>query len=116
MKRSTVILSCALFAAALSVGSSYVVANDDPCSENGIMLRNATMLDLWYKKNDGACSIWIHEHRFTIKPKDTVRIYSDMDCKTLYCPENPSYKDYRSLDANGNCGVRILPKCNLSDM
>jgi hypothetical protein len=74
------------------------------------------MLNLWYKKNGGACSIWRHEHRFTIKPQDTITLYSDMDCKTLYCPEHPAYKDYKSLDANGSCGVRILPNCNLSDM
>jgi len=116
MKRSTVILLFALFATALSVEASYVAADDDPCSENGIMVRNAAMLDLWYKKGDGACTIWIHEHLFTIKPKDTIKIYSDMNCKTLYCPENPSYKDYRSLDANGDCGVRILPGCDLSGM
>jgi len=115
MKSSRVILLCALFATALSVEPSYAAA-DDPCSEDGIMLRNATMLDLWYKKNNGACSIWRHEHRFTIKLKDDIKIYSDMDCKTLYCPRNPTYKDYKSLDANGSCGVRILPNCNLSDM
>lgn len=116
MKRSTVIFLLALFATALSVEPLYVTADDDPCSDNGIVVRNATMLDLWYKKNDGACSIWTHEHRFAIRPKDAIKIYSDMDCKTLYCPENPTYKDYKSLDTNGNCGVRILPSCNLSDM
>jgi hypothetical protein len=116
MKRSTLILLCALFVAVLFVEASYGVAADDPCSQSGIVIRNATMLNLWYKKNDGVCSIWIHEHRFTIRPEDTMKIYSDMDCKTLYCPKNPTYKDYKSLDANDSCGVRILPNCNLSDM
>ena len=106
----------AFCAAALFIAASYGVANDDLCSKSGIVVRNATMLDLWYKKNGGACSIWTHEHRLTIKPKDTIAIYSDMDCKTLYCPENPAYKDYKAIDANGDCGVRILPSCNLSDM
>lgn len=116
MKRNTVILLFAFFAAAVSVVPSYSTADDDPCSQSGIVVRNATMLDLWYEKNGGPCSIWTHEHRLTIKPKDTIKIYSNMDCKTLYCPENPSYKDYKSLDANGSCGVRILSSCNLSDM
>jgi len=116
MKRNTVILLFALFAAALSVEPSYGTADDDPCSQSGIVVRNATMLDLWYKKGGGPCSIWTHEHRLIIKPKDMVRIYSDMECKTLYCSKNPTYKDYKSLDANGDCGVRILPDCDLSDM
>ena len=116
MKRNTIILLFALCAAVLFIAVSYGVADDDLCSTNGIVVRNATMLDLWYKKGGGACSIWTHEHRLTVKPRDTIKIYSDMDCKTLYCPENPSYKDYKSLDANGSCGVRILPSCNLSDM
>ncbi|HXX82080.1 MAG TPA: hypothetical protein VEI46_11060 [Thermodesulfovibrionales bacterium] len=116
MKSSALILFVALYAAALSGGASRLVANDDPCGTSGITVRNATMLDLWYKKNDGACSIWIHEHLFTIKPKDAIKIYSDMDCKTPYCPGNPSYKDYKSLDENADCGVKILPGCNLSDM
>jgi hypothetical protein len=105
-----------LCAAGLCVEASYGAANEDLCREKGIIVRNATMLDLWYKKGGGACSIWTHEHRLTIKPKDTIKIYSDMDCKTLYCPENPTYKDYKSLDANGSCGVVIFPNCNLSDM
>ena len=116
MKRNTMIVLFALFAATLSVMPSYSTADDDPCSQSGIVVRNATMLDLWYKRNDGACSIWIHEHRVTIGPKDAVTIYSDMDCKTLYCPKNPTYRDYKSIDVNGDCSVRILPNCNLSDM
>jgi hypothetical protein len=116
MKGSTLIFLSVLFFAVLSVGVSYTAADDDPCSANGIIVRNATMLDLWYKKSNGACSILIHEHLFAIRPGESVTLYSDMECRTLYCPENPSYKEYKSLDANGNCEVRILPNCNLSDM
>jgi len=116
MKTCKAILLSALCAAAFFVEASYSAADDDPCTDSGIVARNATMLDLWYKKHDGACSIWIHEHLFTIKPNETVHIYSDMNCQTLYCPNNPTCKDYKSLDANGDCGVRILPDCNLSDM
>ena len=88
----------------------------DTCGKKGIMIRNLTMLDLWYKKNNGACTIWTHNHLFTIKPKDKIEIFSDLVCETLYCTDNPTYKDYKSLDIDGNCRVRILPDCNLSDM
>jgi len=88
----------------------------DSCSEQGIIVRNSTMLDLWYKRNGGPCTILIHEHIFVIQPKDTVEIFSDNVCERPYCSENPDYSAYRSVDTNGNCGVKILPGCNISDM
>ena len=88
---------------------------EDHCGKQGITVRNATMLDLWYKKNDGACSIWIHEHRFTINRGESVEIFSDMSCQTLYCTSNPTYEDYLSADANGDCLVNVFPNCNISD-
>ena len=89
---------------------------EDTCKREGIVVRNATMLDLWFTRNDGECLIWIHEHLFTIKSKDSIDIYSDMNCKTLYCVDTPTYKDYKSVDINGNCRIKILPDCTLSDM
>jgi len=89
---------------------------EDRCREEGITVRNATMLDLWYKKNGGECFILPHEHLFTIKPEDRMDIFSDSDCQTFYCANNPNYKNYKSVDAAGNCRVKILPNCSLSDM
>jgi hypothetical protein len=89
---------------------------EDLCREAGIIVRNATMLDLWYKKNGGQCSIWIHEHLFTIKPEDSINIFSDLNCQTAYCTNNPIYKDYKAVDVTGDCRVKILPNCTLSDM
>ncbi len=88
----------------------------DLCSGEGIIVKNMTMLDLWYRKNNGNCTIWIHEHIFKIRPEDIAEIYSDLACKKKYCKNNPTYGDYKSLDTNGDCSVRILPDCNLSDM
>jgi len=116
MKASAIILFIALCATVFFSRTSCLAANDDPCSTSGITVRNATMLDLWYEKNGGACSILIHEHLFTIRPQDAVIIYSDMDCKTLYCPRNAAYRDYKMIDKNGDCQVRILPDCNLAGM
>ena len=91
------------------------VMAQDHCSEQGITVRNATMLDLWYKKDAAECSIWIHEHLFTINPGDSVKIFLDMNCQTLYCTSNPNYKDYQSADANGDCFVNIFPNCSVTD-
>lgn len=105
-----IILIIALYAMPVSAETA------DFCGEQGIIVRNSTMLDLWYKRNGGACTIWIHEHIFVIQPTDKIEIFSDLTCEKLYCDENPSYSVYRSFDANGNCGVKILPNCNISDM
>jgi hypothetical protein len=91
------------------------VMAQDYCREQGITVRNATMLDLWYKKDDGACSIWIHEHLFRIKQGESIKIFSDLNCETLYCASNPAYRDYQSADADGNCFVNIFPNCRISD-
>jgi hypothetical protein len=89
---------------------------EDPCRKEGIMVRNTTMLYLWYKKNGRGCFIWRHEHLFTIKPEDSIDIFSDLNCQTFYCANNPNYKNYKSVDANRNCRVKILSNCNLTDM
>jgi hypothetical protein len=102
----------ALFAAPLPLSAGA----KDLCGQAGIIVKNMTMIDLWYKKNGGNCTILIHEHIFRIKPKDDIEIFSDLACKKNYCNNTPTYRDYKSLDANGDCSVRILPSCNLSDM
>ena len=93
-----------------------VLAGEDACSEIGIYIGNQTMLDVWYTRNSGPCTIWNHGHILIFKPKDTLILYRDMTCRTEYCSKNPTYDVYKSLDANQNCRVRILPDCTLSDM
>ena len=93
----------------------WASADEDPCRETGIYIGNQAM-DLWYSRNSGACTEFPGRHLIIIKPEDTLIIYRDMICKTEYCPKNPTYNDYKFLDANQNCRVRILPDCNVSDM
>ena len=100
---------------ALTLFPLLVSADEDPCREMGIYIGNQTM-DLWYTRNGGACTIFATGHLIIIKPEDTLIIYRDMICKTGYCSNNPTYNDYKFLDANQNCRVRILPECNFSDM
>lgn len=107
----TVFLIFTLFAVPL-----FAATKEDPCEREGIVVKNLTMLDLWHKKNNSECFILIHNHIFRIKPEDTVDIFSDLACNKLYCKDNPTYKDYKSFDTNGDCRVRILPDCTLSDM
>ena len=106
----------ALAVIALTLIPLLALADEDTCRETGIYIGNQTMLDVWYSRNGGPCTIWVHGHILIIKPEDTLIIYRDMICKTEYCSKNPTYDVYKSLDANKNCRVRILPDCTLSDM
>jgi hypothetical protein len=82
----------------------------------GIYIGNQTMLDVWYTRDGGSCTMWNHGHILIVKPEDKLVIYSDMICETKYCSKNPTYDVLKSLDLNQNCRVRILPDCILSDM
>jgi len=99
-----------------SAAPLIATAAEDSCRKEGIMVRNATMLDLWYKKNGGKCFIWVHEHLLTLKPEDRIDIFSDSNCQTLYCTDNPTYKSFKSIDTSGDCRAKIIPDCILADM
>jgi hypothetical protein len=109
-------LVSALMVIALVLFPLLASADEDPCREMGIYIGNQTMLDVWYTQNGGPCTLWARGRLLTVKPKDTLIIYRDMICKTEYCPTNLTYDVFKSLDANQNCRVKILPHCTLSDM
>lgn len=100
----------------VSAGSLFAATKKDPCARKGIVVKNLSMVNLWYMSNGGACTLWKHDHIFIIKPGDTIEIFSDLTCETMYCDENPTYKVYKSFDSDGNCRVRVLTQCTLSDM
>ena len=106
----------ALMVIALTLLPILTSADEDPCHEKGIYIGNQTMLNLWYTLNGGPCTIWSDDRILIIKAEDTIIIYRDMTCETKYCANNPTYDVYKSLDADRNCRVRILPNCTLSDM
>ncbi len=106
----------ALMIVALTLFPPLVSAEEDLCREMGIYIGNQTTRYVWYTRNGGPCTVWDDGHILIIKPEDTLIIYRDTTCKTEYCSKNPTYDVYKSLDANQNCRVRILPDCTLSDM
>lgn len=106
----------ALMVIALTLFPILASAEEDTCRETGIYIGNQTMLNLWHTRNGGPCTILATGHILIIKPEETLNFYRDMICRTEYCPNNPSYNDYKSLDADKNCRVRILPNCIFSDM
>jgi hypothetical protein len=98
-----------------SMLSLCIAADGDSCIEQGITVKNLSLDDQWYRVKDGACTKWKRNYSFAIKPEDTIGVFSDMICQTPFCPDF-NYSDYKSSDADGNCRVRILPGCTLSDM
>ena len=107
----------ALMVIALVLFPLLASADEDPCREMGIYIGNQTMLDVWYTRNGGPCTLWNrHGHLIIVKPDDRLILCRDMTCSTEYCPMNLTYDLFKSLDANQNCRVRILPDCTLSDM
>ena len=95
---------------------SWASADEDPCSKTGIYVLNQSQLGAWFTRNEGLCTYWTRHYLITIKPEDAVTIYGDRDCRTSYYSENPTYDDYKSVDANRDCRVRILLDRTLSDL
>lgn len=86
------------------------------CKKEGVAVRNLTLVDRWYRKNEGDCSLLRQYYSFVVGPDDTVEIFQNMTCETPYCKDKLGYEDFRRIDENGNCRVRIILDCDLSDM
>ena len=106
----------ALMVIALTLFPVLTSADEDPCREKGIYIGNQTTRNIWYTRNGGPCTIWSGGHILIMKPEDKLTIYRDMTCETEYCSKNPTYDVYKSLDADRDCRVKILPDCVLSDI
>ena len=101
---------------AMALSPLGVSAEEDSCRETGMTVGNQTMLNVWYTRDGGPCTLWSRGHLLKIKPEDTLMLYRDMACSTAYCSTNLTYGVLKSLDANQNCRVRVLPDCTVSDM
>jgi hypothetical protein len=47
-------------------------ADEDPCRETGMYIRNGTTHDMWYRLDDSQCTLWRHEHILILKPGETL--------------------------------------------
>lgn len=92
-------------------------AAEDPCAEEGIIVKNLTLRsDLWYRRDTGDCFLLRRHNIIRIKPDETLQIFSDLVCETPYSADPPTYTHYKYLDRDGDCKIRVLPGGNLSDM
>jgi hypothetical protein len=90
-------------------------ADEDPCKDQGITVRNLSYKDIWYKREGGSCTIVKRNYSFTMKPEEEISLFSDSVCQTPYCPEC-TYTYLKAYDANGDCRVKILPDNTISDI
>jgi hypothetical protein len=93
----------------------FLAMAENVCAEQGILVKNMATVHLWYKRNKGECSIYQKNKIITVKPEESIQVFSDLVCQTSYCG-NISYEDLKSSDGNGDCRVRIVSGCALSDM
>jgi hypothetical protein len=104
-----------LFVGLVPLTSVCLAADEDPCRDQGITVKNLSLKEMWYKRKGGACTILKRNYFFVIKPEEEISLFSDLICETPYCLAC-KYADYKSYDTDGNCRVRILPGDTLSDM
>ena len=115
MKKVLFIFLSVLFLFLLYAMSTSFAKDEDPCKDQGIIVKNLSLKEIWYKPQGGSCIVLKRHNTFTIKPAEEISLFSDIVCKTSYCSAR-LYTDYKSYDVNGNCGVKILPYNTLSDM
>jgi len=91
-------------------------AEGDNCENKKMYISNQVTVNLWYKRDGGNCSLLNKHNIVMVFPGEDFQIYSDSDCKTKYCSDSLKQKDLKSTDRDGDCRVRILNGCILSDM
>jgi hypothetical protein len=118
MKKKIYVCMLAAFLIGSFFGISFCAATEeDLCAKDGIAIKNLTLRNgLWYSRDKGDCTLLRRYQVTRIKPEETLEIFSDLVCKTLYCSDPPTYSYYKSLDKDGDCTIRILPEANLTDM
>lgn len=90
-------------------------AEGNNCTNKEISVSNQVAVNLWYKRDGGNCSLLNKHNIFLVFPGEGFQIYSDSTCKTKYC-SGLIHEDFKSFDRDGDCRVRILTGCILSDM
>jgi hypothetical protein len=111
-----VVTSAILFVA--SIGSiSTAQETPDSCAQGGVYIANLTDLDLWIKRDGGACTLWRHiGFNIPIRPGESIEIFSDLNCQTAPCDEPLTYPACKSVDKNGDCIIKIDYPCKLLDV
>jgi hypothetical protein len=118
MNRSsfTIVASAILFILLAGSISTAQVAPDS-CAQGGVYIANLTDLDLWIKRDGGACTLWRHfGFNIPIRPGERIEVFFDLNCQRTECDEPLTYETCRSVDRNGDCVIKIDYPCKLLDV
>ncbi len=105
-----------LLIASVFTTTAPAFAEENNCKNKEMYISNQVAVNLWYKRDGSNCSLLKKHKIFTVEPGDRIEIFSDMTCETNYCDDTMTYESLRSYDSDGDCRVRILTGCLLSDM
>jgi hypothetical protein len=98
----------------VSAKAASAAAEEDNCRNKVMYVSNQVAVNLWVKRDRGDCFLLKKHKIFKVFPRKTLHIYSDSTCRTEYCT-SLRHEDFKSFDQNGDCRVRILTGCTLSD-
>lgn len=105
-----------IFLALAGVGVTTASPLEKTCENDKMYISNQVTVNLWYKRDGGQCSLLNKHNIFMVFPGESLQIYSNSDCTTKYCSDSLTQKDVKSADLDGDCRVRILNDCAISDM
>ena len=112
-----ILLTAVFFLLLVIVSSKAALSTEeeDNCRNKAMYVSNQVAVNLWFKRDGGACSLLKKHKIFKVFPGEDFHIYSDSNCKTEYCT-SLRHEDFKSFDRDGDCRVRILIGCVVSDM
>ncbi len=115
-KSSFVIVASAILFVASIASMSAAQGTTDTCAQDGVYIVNLSGLDLWYKRDGGACTYWKYSaFNIPIRPGERIEVFSDLTCQTAICDEPLTYESCKSADQNGNCIMKVDYPCKLRD-
>lgn len=114
--RTELLLCTILVTLLFSVVAVVAETGGDTCEGKGIVMKNLTLVDLRYKKNNGDCTILKRNYMVDILQGDTIELFTDLTCQTPYCRGPITYSEFKAVDSDRNCRVRLLLGCSLNDM
>lgn len=88
----------------------------DICS-SGMVVRNQTGGNLYYRQNGGACSAaWANGATGTVTSINSFQLFTDAACATACAPQSSmTFSQQKDIDVNNNCQTAVNPGCLMVD-
>lgn len=97
--------SCSIGTQSTSQTASITVV--DSCYVGGISLRNQSGATRYYRRNGGGCTNWNNNSNISVAVADSIEVFSNNTCTTIYCTPTAGYCDQKSQDSDADCQTRM---------